>query len=1007
MHKTMKIDESLYSRQLYVLGREAMEKMMESNILIIGMDGLGQEIAKNIALAGVNFLTLFDKSLVCMDDLATGFYFDEKSIGSRRDLCVEKNIKELNPYVRVNVLEELDDIKNYSLVILCNEDYNEQIKYNNICRENGVYFIGCQTRGFFSQVFCDFLEKFIILDPNGEEPSKGHIKNISKNGIVKLIDRHQLENGDIIEITSTEIKEYDSQKFRVKIINPIEIQLIAIKKDLSENNSFKFIEMVGGNYEQKILPQTIDFKKLEDIINNPCIIQSTENIETEKIIHNCFKLIAKYNKEKKPIEKKQYKEFIEFYKEEIGAIDENEIKEKEEIIRNFVLQYNYQIIPMVSVIGGFVAQEALKACSSKFTPLHQFLYFFSNIKVTEEIVDGNNDRYSQMYNLLGKNATEKILNSSVFVVGSGAIGCEHLKNLAMLGIGIKGKIFLTDMDSIEQSNLNRQFLFRREDVGKMKSEVAAREIMKINDKVTVEYFTQRVATETENIFSDKFFSQIDLVANALDNVNSRIYMDRRCIENRTPLFDSGTLGTKGNTQVIIPFLTESYSSSRDPPEKSIPLCTLRNFPHLIDHTIEWALSEFNAQFNKTILSIKEYLSKNEDNVDVLSDEIGSDIQEVIKKAPFTKNECIKAGVALFVKLFHTSIRNLISTFPPDHLTEEGTPFWEAPRVAPSPISFEYTDDLHLTFVESAANLYAQSFNVRDMNTSTDSLCTAVENIKTEDNIIVTINKDDVVKYLNEEVYFDNYETIDFDDLENSKKKLKPITVPEDQKIIDPDLLTIIEFEKDDDTNFHVNFIYAAANLRAMNYKIKTTDRLTVKGIAGRIVPAIATTTALVSGLATLEILKYIIEQKEYRNTFVNLALPFIGTSEPIEPLKNKINLENIFKESENYETKYKNIDTTNFTKEIEYTLWDRIELEDTSINKFIEYFLNKYNLETTMISTQGKVLYCSFYNKDKYKNNLTKSFKELIENTEDKMFIYVDVLFEPYVEEFIPIVIKL
>ena len=90
-------------------------------------------------------------------------------------------------------------------------------------------------------------------------------------------------------------------------------------------------------------------------------------------------------------------------------------------------------------------------------------------------------------------------------------------------------------------------------------------------------------------------------------------MDRRCVLYRKPLLESGTLGTKGNTQVrpahpcaclcvhppltrlgcvrtldqvVLPHLTESYSSSQDPPEKSIPICTLKNFPNAIEHTIQ-------------------------------------------------------------------------------------------------------------------------------------------------------------------------------------------------------------------------------------------------------------------------------------------------------------------------------------------------------------------------------------------------------------------------------------
>lgn len=63
-------------------------------------------------------------------------------------------------------------------------------------------------------------------------------------------------------------------------------------------------------------------------------------------------------------------------------------------------------------------------------------------------------------------------------------------------------------------------------------------------------------------------------------------MDRRCVIYRKPLLESGTLGTKGNTQVVIPDLTESYSSSQDPPEKETPSCTVKNFPNAINHTIE-------------------------------------------------------------------------------------------------------------------------------------------------------------------------------------------------------------------------------------------------------------------------------------------------------------------------------------------------------------------------------------------------------------------------------------
>ncbi|TBU00607.1 ubiquitin-activating enzyme, partial [Hamiltosporidium magnivora] len=106
-----------------------------------------------------------------------------------------------------------------------------------------------------------------------------------------------------------------------------------------------------------------------------------------------------------------------------------------------------------------------------------------------------------------------------------------------------------------------------------------------------------VSTEQPgSVFSDTFLTNTSLVVNALDNIEARLYVDKRCITNKIPLCESGILGTKGNVQY-----------SRDPPDKSIPLCTIRNFPHCIEHTIEWALSEFKSNFEEKIISISEYI----------------------------------------------------------------------------------------------------------------------------------------------------------------------------------------------------------------------------------------------------------------------------------------------------------------------------------------------------------------------------------------------------------------
>jgi hypothetical protein len=93
-----------------------------------------------------------------------------------------------------------------------------------------------------------------------------------------------------------------------------------------------------------------------------------------------------------------------------------------------------------------------------------------------------------------------------------------------------------------------------------------------------------------------------------------------------------------------------------------------------------------------------------------------------------------------------------------------------------------------------------------------------------------------------------------------------------------------EFEKDDDSNHHIDFITAAANLRAREYALPEAPRLEVKRIAGRIVPAIATTTSAVSGLVSLELIKILNNAplEQFKCAFLNLALPQFAIAEPAE-----------------------------------------------------------------------------------------------------------------------------
>lgn len=204
---------------------------------------------------------------------------------------------------------------------------------------------------------------------------------------------------------------------------------------------------------------------------------------------------------------------------------------------------------------------------------------------------------------------EKLKKVNTFMVGAGALGCEYIKAFALMGLGCGdgGLVHCTDNDNIEVSNLNRQFLFRKENVGHSKSQTACAIAKGMNTDLNVKDYMTRVGDDTEDVFNDPFWESIDFVVNAVDNINARLYVDARCVWYEKPLLESGTLGTKANSQMIVPHNTQCYGDSQDPPEEAIPMCTLRNFPNIIEHCIEWGRDKFNELFVDTPMDITNYL----------------------------------------------------------------------------------------------------------------------------------------------------------------------------------------------------------------------------------------------------------------------------------------------------------------------------------------------------------------------------------------------------------------
>merc|ERR1711871_83275 len=130
---------------------------------------------------------------------------------------------------------------------------------------------------------------------------------------------------------------------------------------------------------------------------------------------------------------------------------------------------------MAAFFGGIIAQEIVKK-TGKYSPLKQWLHFDIYETIPREEVNRAplGGRYDDQIKIYGQELQAKLAKVNLFMVGAGALGCELIKAFALMGIGCsqEGLVSVTDNDNIEVSNLNRQFLFRQNNVGHSKSQTA-------------------------------------------------------------------------------------------------------------------------------------------------------------------------------------------------------------------------------------------------------------------------------------------------------------------------------------------------------------------------------------------------------------------------------------------------------------------------------------------------------------------------------------------------------
>lgn len=380
--------------------------------------------------------------------------------------------------------------------------------------------------------------------------------------------------------------------------------------------------------------------------------------------------------------------------------------------------------------------------------------------------------------------TGEIANSKILVVGAGGIGCEILKNLVLTGFPY---IEIIDLDTIDVSNLNRQFLFHKEHVGKSKAQVAKDSALSFNPNVNIIAHHDSVIS---NDYGVSYFKQFNIVMNALDNRVARNHVNRMCLAANVPLVETGTAGYAGQVELIKKGLTQCYECQPKAPQKTFPGCTIRNTPSEPIHCIVWAKHLFNQLFGEE--DPDQDVSPDTADPEAAGDAGSSALTSEGTAAGNVQRRSTRAWAAdtdydpekLFSKLFGDDIRYLLSM---ENLWKKRRPpvplSWASLPGQAAPAQHSGLPDQRVWSVHECAQVFAAS-------------CTAL--------------------------------------------RAELAARPAGDHLV---------WDKDDKSA--MDFVTACANVRAHIFNIPTKSRFEIKSMAGNIIPAIATANAIVAGLAVL------------------------------------------------------------------------------------------------------------------------------------------------------------
>lgn len=502
-----------------------------------------------------------------------------------------------------------------------------------------------------------------------------------------------------------------------------------------------------------------------------------------------------------------------------------------------------------------------------------------------------------------------------------------------------GSLVNCDFDTISLSNLNRQFLFSNNDIGREKSIIAVNKIKQFYPNINFHPFNCKL-DENESKTDPIILSSIEnaeFILSAVDNIPARRILDQYSQMHDIVFLEGGISGVNANSSIVVPYKSITYSEVNDVIQsrskdnrdsaKEDRSCTVKSTPYKFGHCIDWSLNLFQDIFNDRVILLCQYIKSNFSRATFDQVNLNERLRFVVFISLILQNRVEDCAEVLFNDLFYYEIDLLLNTL------DKST--WTGLVNRPTGLKLIDVENRDL-FVKHFKNLIESIFspNFKNMEAS--------YNIDLD----VYINAYNSVQMpeKEKETLFEQAMQTNFELLINNGVILNCTPHSYDYEILD-----------------HLNLLYYLSIFRAKVFKIPEESLEFVKKVSGKIQPTVATSSACVVGFNCLELYKFLsndnideVDTDSLRGMSMSLGsstFNYLRLNPPrnltISDINNEINEPFLFK------------DKTNVTK------WTKIKLNNCTLKQMLDHIKDNFEYPILYLKCMDQIIFHARNSDDK------------------------------------------